>query len=314
MEAYPQEFRERVMDAVRSGEFTQEEVAEIFQVTDRSIRYWQRQEEETGSLAPKPHAGGAGPAIHGEAERRLKDFVLGHPDATLDEIKAALGLSISPKTICTTLQRMKLTRKKKVRRAAERDDPEVRAKREEWRRKTEDVDAARMVVVDQTGVSTQMHRAFGRGPEGERVVGTVPERHYESATLMGGMRLDGSVAALVYDGGTDVAAALSFVKTQLARLLKAGDIVIWDNLSAHKSPEVIAAVQGCGAEVWLLPPYSPDLNPIELLWSKVKTALRGFAARTKKTLIEAVGKAFRTIVKSDIAHWFQHAGYRKTQR
>lgn len=128
------------------------------------------------------------PAIHGEAEQRLRKFFVERPDATLAELAAACGLKLTPKTICKTLQRLRPTRKKKVRRAAERDDPEMRAQREEWPRKTSEVDAARMVVVDQTGVTTQRHRACGRAPKGERGIGTIAERHCQSATLMGGMR------------------------------------------------------------------------------------------------------------------------------
>lgn len=155
-----------------------------------------------------------------------------------------------------------------------------------------------------------MQRACGRAPKGERVTGSIPKDHFHSWTLTGGMHWDGRLASLVYDGGTDVAAMLTFVKTQLVPQLKPGDIVIWDNLQAHKSPQVCEAIEAAGASVMRLPPYSPDFNPIEQLWSKVKTFLRGAAARTKETLFEALKQALETIRPEDIQHWFEHCGHR----
>ena len=103
---------------------------------------------------------------------------------------------------------------------------------------------------------------------------------------------------------------MEFVTTQLVPLLKRGDVVIWDNLQAHKSPQVIEAIEKAGASVALLPPYSPDLNPIEPLWSKVKTLLHGAAAQTKKELLKALKAALDTLCPEDIQHWFEHCGYR----
>jgi transposase len=130
---------------------------------------------------------------------------------------------------------------------------------------------------------------------------------------MGAVRRDGTVAAMVYEGGTDVPVMQAFAETELRRILRPGDIVVMDNLSAHKAPDVIAAIELAGASVWHLPPYSPDLNPIEPMWSKVKSILRSLKARTAEALLDAIGVALRAVTSTDAEGWFAHCGYRNTE-
>ena len=158
-----------------------------------------------------------------------------------------------------------------------------------------------------------MTRAYGRASRGERVVDHVPAGTYHATTMMGALRLDGTVAAMVYEGGTDVPVMQTFAETELRRILRPGDIVVMDNLSAHKDPEVIAAVEQAGASVWHLPPYSPDFNPIEQMWSKVKEILRSLEARTAEALLDAIGVALRAVTATDAHGWFAHCGYRNTE-
>lgn len=158
-----------------------------------------------------------------------------------------------------------------------------------------------------------MTRAYGRAPRGERVVDHVPAGKYHSTTMMGAVRLDGTVAAVVYEGGTDVPVMQAFVETELCKALRPGDIVVMDNLNAHKDPGVIAAVARAGASVWHLPPYSPDFNPIEQMWSKVKSILRSLKARTAEALLDAIGVALRAVTATDAEGWFAHCGYRNTE-
>lgn len=310
MKAHSMEFRERVIQAVDRGEFTQEEIARVFGVHVRWIRKLIVRRRETGSVAPLPHRGGPAPKFTPEVDEQLREFMAQHPDAYLREIREGCSLAVSLAGLSNALRRLGITLKKKVTHAAEQDRPEVQAKRRTWRRKERKMDVKRLVFVDETGVSTRLQRPNGRAPRGERVIGAVPENHSHSSTLVGAVRWDGRTTGLVYDGGTDVAALLAFVETQLTPLLKEGDIVIWDNLQAHKSPVVHEAIKRCGATIALLPPYSPDLNPIEKLWSKAKLFLRGAAARTKETLLEAIKQALETIRPADIQHWFEHCGYR----
>ena len=158
-----------------------------------------------------------------------------------------------------------------------------------------------------------MTRTYGRAPRGERVVDHVPAGKYHSTTMLGAVRLDGTVAAMVYEGGTDVAVMEAFAEAELRRILRPGDIVVMDNLSAHKDAEVIAAIESAGAIVCHLPPYSPDFNPIEQMWSKVKEILRSIKARTAEALLDAIGVASACGDRDDAEGWFAHCGYRNTE-
>lgn len=311
MRAHSMEIRECIIRAIEESGLTQEEIAEEFGVSSRWVRWFNQRRLTTGLIGPQPHGGGPSAKITPAVDEQLREFVKQHPDATLAEIRSGCGLTVSVSAICQALKRLGLRRKKKVLRAAERDQPGVQAKRLIWKHRTCQVGVKRLIFLDQTAVTTRMQRAYGRAPSGVRVIGVVPEKHYQTSTLMGAMRLDGTLESIVYDGGTDVAAMLAFIESQLAPVLKASDIVIWDNLSAHHSPAVIQAIEHTGARVWPLPPYSPDLNPIEQLWSKIKSILRGVAARTKDALINGLALALEKISPSDIQNWFTNCGYRK---
>lgn len=154
-----------------------------------------------------------------------------------------------------------------------------------------------------------MTRLYGRAPRGERVVDYIPDGRWESLTMLSTIRYDGTAIAMVYEGGTDAAAMQTFVTAQLVDALKPGDILVMDNLSSHHNPDVIAAVEATGAEVWFLPRYSPDYNPIEEMWSKVKAYLRKVGARTKEALIRAIANALEAITHQDAVGWFKDAGY-----
>jgi transposase len=169
------------------------------------------------------------------------------------------------------------------------------------------------VFLDESGAKTNMSRLYGWGLEGERVVDNVPGGHWGTTTMISAMRQDGVATAMVTEGATNTLVFGGFVESFLVPVLRPGDIVVMDNLSSHKASLVAPAIEAVGAEVWYLPPYSPDFNPIEMMWSKVKAQLRSIAARTKRTLITAIGTALRSITPSDTAAWLTHAGYRNTQ-
>jgi transposase len=158
-----------------------------------------------------------------------------------------------------------------------------------------------------------MTRRYGRAPRGQRVVDHVPAGKYHSTTMLGALRRDGTVAAMVYEGGTDVAVMRAFAEGELRRILRPRDIVVMDNLAAHKDSAVIAAIESAGAIVCYLPPYSPDLNPIEAMWSKVKEILRSIKARTAEALLDAIGMALRAVTVTDAEGWFAHSGYGNTE-
>jgi transposase len=156
-----------------------------------------------------------------------------------------------------------------------------------------------------------MDRTHGRAPSGVRVDGPVPHGHWKVTTLTAAVRLGGvpPSACLAFDGATDSACFEAYVERCPAPALRPGDIVVMDNLPCHKTAEVARLIGAAGAEVRYLPAYSPDLNPIERLFSKLKAALRSAAARTVDALIEAMGEGLRAIRAADFRGWFAHSGY-----
>jgi transposase len=187
----------------------------------------------------------------------------------------------------------------------------LKVERVAWREEFAAIDPSRLVFVDESGASTAMDRTHGRAPSGVRVDGPVPHGHWKVVTLTAAVRLGGvpPSACLAFDGATDSACFEAYVGRCLVPALRPGDIVVMDNLACHKTAEVRRLIASAGAEVRYLPPYSPDLNPIERLFSKLKARLRSAAARTVEELIEAMGDALRAVRLTDIRGWFAHSGY-----
>ena len=171
------------------------------------------------------------------------------------------------------------------------------------------MDPKRFVFLDESNAKTNMTRLYGRALRGERVIDYVPDGRWESLTMLSALRYDGSTTAMVYEGGTDILAMQTYVESFLAATIGPGDIVAMDNLSSHRNTEVVAMIEATGAEVWFLPRYSPDYNPIEEMWSKVKAYLRKVGARSKKTLIRAIRSALEAVTAQDAAGWFADCGY-----
>jgi transposase len=167
----------------------------------------------------------------------------------------------------------------------------------------------RWVFLDESGAKTNMTRLYGRAFDGQRLVDTAPHGPWCITTLLSAIRLEGVRAAVTVNSATDAEVFGTYVQQALVPDLRPGDIVVMDNLAPHKMPGVLAAVEAAGAEVWFLPPYSPDLNPIEKMWSKIKAYLRKVKARSEAALQEAVTAAFATITQSDALNWFASCGY-----
>jgi transposase len=200
-------------------------------------------------------------------------------------------------------------RGKKTLHAAEQDRPDVAAARAELKAEQPKLAAPRLVFIDETAVTTKMVRHYGRAPRGERLVASVPHGHWKTLTLVAALRIDGLTAPTVIDGAMDGPSFLAYVEQVLAPNLRKNDIVFMDNLRTHKIDGVAAAIEATGAKVRYLPAYSPDLNPIEMAFSKLKAALRKGAARTVKALWKLIGKLLKTIAPEECANYFRHAGY-----
>jgi transposase len=185
----------------------------------------------------------------------------------------------------------------------------VAAKRAGWHESLAGESPAQLVFVDESGANTRMTRWRGRAPAGQRLVARIPHGHYQTSTLIAGGGQRGACAPWLFDGAMDGEMFLAWVRQGLTAVLQAGDLVIMDNLATHKVAGVREAIEAVGARWLYLPPYSPDFNPIENMWSKIKQALRSLSPRTQPELLVAAGLAFDTISTTDRLGFFLHAGY-----
>jgi transposase len=199
--------------------------------------------------------------------------------------------------------------KKKSLHASERETPRVQHARTAYRQRVARLDLRRLKFVDESGVNLAMTRLYGRAPTGERVIGTVPQNYGQNVTILGALGVQGVHAVMTVDGATDAEVFRTYVTQVLGPTLAPGDIVVLDNLSAHKATGVQQALARRQVRRLFLPPYSPDLSPMELCVSKLKTALRAAKARTREALETAIRKALETVTAADAGNWFKHCGY-----
>jgi transposase len=297
------DLRVRIVALVEFGELSLRKLAELFAVDLSTIVRLLQLYRSTGSVQPKPHAGGPVPKLDAQAMARLLQLVREQPDATLEELRDRLGVDCGIMTIFRALKRSRITRKKKTYHAEERDSPRVQEQRQAFQEKLAAVDPNHLVFVDETGATTAMGRTYGRALAGERVQASAPGA-WKNITLISGLRTSGVVAPLAFPGATDRPAFETYIERVLVPELRAGDVVVWDNLSAHKSAAAVAAIEAVGARVEPLPVYSPDLTPIEEMFSKIKAGLRTIAARSIDAVIAAMGKALDKVTPADAFGWF----------
>ncbi len=181
--------------------------------------------------------------------------------------------------------------------------------RARWVKASREVDHTRLLFVDESGAKTNMTRLYGRAPRGERAYDRVPNGRWETTTMIAALGRHGAQAPWVLDGPMDGRAFAVWARHVLAPTLEPGDIVVVDNLSAHRNPDALDAIRTASADLRYLPPYSPDLNPIEKMWSKIKAYLRKAKARNSDDLCRAIGQAFARVSHSDIQNWFASCGY-----
>jgi transposase len=196
--------------------------------------------------------------------------------------------------------------------AAEQDRPDVKAARDAWFGRFAGVRVADLVFLDEFGAASNMARPRGRGPRGERVVSKVPHGHWKVLSTVAAMTAGGMLTACTFDAAVDTEMFVAFVGRFLVPGLRPGQVVVLDNLPAHRSPRVDALVEAAGCRVMRLPPYSPDFNPIEMAISKVKSVLRRLGRRTVEALHAAIGEALATVTAEDAGAFIRHCGYTAT--
>jgi transposase len=186
---------------------------------------------------------------------------------------------------------------------------DVGIKRQAWKSEQPGIDIDSLIFLDESSIDTGMTRLYGRGASNERVTDYTPDTRFERTTVLSSIRANGDMVPLIFEGSLNGELFREYIAQCLAPTLKTGDIVVMDNLSSHKVEGVVEPIIAAGATVRYLPPYSPDLNPIEMMWSKIKAYLRKVKARTKELLEVAIADALKLISVSDILGWFAKDGY-----
>lgn len=308
------DLRERAVFAYEDGQGTYQEVAERFMIGRTTLCDWVRLSRYAGTLEPvtdrKPPSNRL---LDDACLAQLRALVDETPDATRMELAeaycAVTGRALSVSSVGRALKQLGLTWKKKTCWATERDTERIRRRRERFLRWIARVNPNQIVCLDEAGSTIAMTRTHALAPRGERAHDHIPRCRGTVTTMIGAMTLEGMTAMMTIEGGTCAEVFRTFVEELLVPTLEPGDYVILDNLGAHRSKRALEAIRRAGATPVFLPPYSPELNPIELAWSKLKQLLRDAKARTREALDEAIAHAMSCISVSDAYGWFGHCGY-----
>jgi transposase len=309
--AYGQDLRDRVIEAGRTGPSLRQ-AARRFRVAASTAIGWVKRANVEGERSARAQGRPRGSKLDAHRE-----FVLTRldekPDLTLQGmqklLRAERRVDASLSTIWGLLSNAGRTFKKKALHASEQDRPDVLQQRQAWFENQLDLNPRKLVFVDETWASTNMTPLYGWAPRGERLRASAPLGSWKRTTFVAGLRLTGMTAPMVIDGSINGASFLDYVRRVLAPTLTPGDIVIIDNLSSHKSDDVRHAIEAVGASVRFLPPYSPDFNPIEKAFAKLKAFLRRAAARTVKAVQATLHALVGDFTPTECANFFAACGY-----
>ena len=282
--------------------------AAVFAVSPSSAVKWKQ--HSTGRVAPRKMGGDRRSKLGSE-----RDWLLARshaePDLTLEEIRAELeerGIRVGYGTVQRFFAGEGFTFKKTVH-AAEQERPDVAEARAAWKAEQASLDPAKLVFIDETGTSTKMARLYGHAKRGKRVIGHIPWGHWKTVTFVGALRHSALTAPFVIDKPMNGPIFIEYIRQCLVPTLKPGDIVVMDNLPAHKPEDVRENIENAGAELRYLPAYSPDLNPIEPSFAKLKAYVRKHKPRTVPALYDRIGSAVGRFQKPECQNYFSNAGY-----
>ncbi len=285
MASYSTDLRERVVAAVKQEGMSRRAAAARFGVSYSAAIAWSKRFDETGSVEPRQVGGYKPRKISGAwrdwlvARCRQKDFTLRGLVGELGE----RGLKVDYRSVWEFVHAEGVVAQKKTVIAAEQDRPDVARRRAQWFLYQDHIDPSRLVFIDETWTKTNMAALRGWAPVGQRIKAKVPHGHWKTMTFLAALRHDRVDAPWLIDGPINGERFLLYVEQVLAPTLKRGDIVVMDNLGSHKGKAVRHAIRQAGAKLFFLPKYSPDLNPIEQLFAKLKHWLRKAAQRSVKT-------------------------------
>ncbi len=313
--AYSDDLRCKILQSYDRDEVGLERLATQFGVSYGFTKKIRRQQLQSGQRERPAQR------VHGPASRvtePVKPFLrmqLQHqPDLTLAELgqglKQNLHLGSARRDSGLSFSGWGWGVKKESLHAQEQDSEEGQQRRQSWWEQITQIDPRRLLFLDESGVTPERTRRYGRARHGERVREGAPAGHWRTLTLLGAITLDGLLAAMTIESPTDGEVFLAYLEQVVWPRLRPGQIVVMDNLSAHKNPQGQRLIEQTGAQVRYLPPYSPDFNPIEPCWAKLKECLRAAKARLLEVLDQAVTSAFAAVTAETAVAWFRNCGYR----
>ena len=309
-EPYSDDLRMRAVEKVLAGD-SRRSVAKELRVAASSVIKWARRYSDTGSAGPSRMGTRRAPKLAG-CRAWILERIKACPAITLAGLRDWLGgrgITSSLASIWRFLRVCGLTRKKPAPVADERDRPDVRRRRERWKRFQGRADPRKLVFIDETCMKTDMSPRHGRGPKGQRVCGSAPFGHWGTSTFMAALRQDRIDAPWVLDGPADGDAFRVYIETQLVPTLNRGEIVVMDTPGSHKIDAVRAATRGAGARLLFPPPCSPDPDPIEQAFAKLKHFLRKDQPRSRDDLWKNVGSILKKFTPEECSNCIANSGY-----
>ncbi|WP_076611189.1 IS630-like element ISGdi6 family transposase [Gluconacetobacter diazotrophicus] len=310
---YSMDLRDRVVAAVETDGLSCHEAAKRYGVAPSTAIRWMQSFRRTGSVSPGQMGGHKPKRLTGAHREWLIErckaggFTLRGLVAEL----AGRGLRVDYRSVWVFVHDEGLSFKKTLV-AAEQDRPDVARHRARWQKYQHLIDPARLVFIDETWTKTNMAPLRGWAPRGERLRAKVPWGHWNTMTFIAALRVDRIDAPWLLDGPINGESFRIYVENELVPTLRPGDIVIADNLGSHKNKAARAAIRQVGARLILLPKYSPDLNPIEQVFAKLKHLLRKAAARSRDAVSSTIGELLRSYAPSECANYFINSGYGPT--
>ncbi len=309
---YSQDLRDRVIDAVERDGMSCRGAARRYEVSESIAVKWLERYHGDGAREPIGH-GGHRPSALMPHRDFLETARAGQPDITLqalcDRLLAERAVKADTSMMSRFFRRIGITLKKKTLVAREQDRPDISRHRARWRTYQRLIDPKRLVFIDETWTKTNMTRLCGWAPNGRRLVDKVPHGHWKTATFLAALRNDCIEAPCLFDGPINGERFQAYVEQFLVPTLKPGDVVILDNLGSHTGKVVRKAIRDIGARLVFLPKYSPDLNPIEQVFAKLKTFVRKRAPRTLDTISNTIADGLKTVLPCECANYLAHAGY-----
>lgn len=308
---YSIDLRQKIVAAYENKEGSMPKLADRFSVSKNFVADLLKRLKQTGTIAPKPHGGGHPPSVKAEGQIFLKELVESKPDLILDEILDEYNNNeqfepVSRSTIDRNLAKLKLTRKKKTLFDPRKNSPENKKKRQNYEQNISPFNLEDLIFIDETGCVRNITRPYARSRKGQRAhCGNSLTRGARVSTI-GALDMEGLLTAFCYEGTMNAFLFAFFVKVFLVPVLKPNHVVILDNAKSHYDEDAIAMIETTGAGIIFLPPYSPELNPIEHIWSKVKNFIKKTIISTTEELYQAITDALDTITPDDAKNCFHH--------